>query len=400
MTKYKFTLDQSAVATARELSKQLDEAPQEGGCPFMTSTSAKPAESASGKAQSGPCPFSSSAAATAQLQTAHTASSNQASACPFSAAQADVTPDADTPPDAAMPYVRNYDSSPDQSPSPHLSALDPPLAAATCPFNYENKENMPLQCLSQSAGASGASAELDTALDEPMTEDALKEYEQAFSMDADDAMLQAYAALLSDKVAQADTEANDTPPAAAAAAAGQGSHEGHGCAKMSRMHTEAANPDAQVLHGSQAQADGGNPTADDSQHDAGQSTSHHGAADAHANFSGRSSGTSHAQLDGLNGKSAQSETDAKPESSGLGQAPQATDGFVAQTQSRVAVLSSMWHELLQQPPRWHATMLACFGVQLAMTLYFSLVHQRYVCAQPLHHWRIVCSSPVKLFATI
>jgi len=45
-------------------------------------------------------------------------------------------------------------------------------------------------------------------------------------------------------------------------------------------------------------------------------------------------------------------------------------------QSWTAVMKSLWHELLQQPPRWHAVMAACFGVQLAMTLYFSLVHQR------------------------
>ncbi len=44
--------------------------------------------------------------------------------------------------------------------------------------------------------------------------------------------------------------------------------------------------------------------------------------------------------------------------------------------SWTAVMKSVWHELLQQPPRWHAVMAACFGVQLAMTLYFSLVHQR------------------------
>lgn len=377
MTKYNFTLDRSAVATARELSKQLDEAPQEGGCPFMTSTSAKPAESALGGAQSGPCPFSSSIAATAQLQTAHTGSSNQASACPFSAAKADVTPNADTPPHAAMPSVGYHDSVPDESPSPQSSALGPPPAAATCPFNYENKENMPLQSLSQSAGASGASADLDAAVNEPMTEDALKEYEQAFSMNADEAMLQAYAALLSDKVAEADTEANDTSAAADAAAAGQGSHEGGGCPDMSHIHAEQANPNTQVLHSNQAQADGGNPTADDSQHDARQSTSHYGAAaDAHANLSDRPTGTSHAQIDGLDGKSAQTNMHANTEFSGHGQSPQNTGGSVAQTQSRVAVLGSLWHELLQQPPRWHAIMIACFGIQLAMTLYFSLVHQR------------------------
>ena len=48
-------------------------------------------------------------------------------------------------------------------------------------------------------------------------------------------------------------------------------------------------------------------------------------------------------------------------------------------QSWTAVMKSVWLELLQQPPRWHAVMAACFGIQLAMTLYFSLVHQRCVC---------------------
>lgn len=45
-------------------------------------------------------------------------------------------------------------------------------------------------------------------------------------------------------------------------------------------------------------------------------------------------------------------------------------------QSWTAVAKSVWRELQQQPPRWHAVMAACFGIQLAMTVYFSLVHQR------------------------
>jgi len=71
-SKLDFPLDRSAVATARELSKKLDEAPQEGGCPFMTSAKTQLAEPAPAKPQHDTCPLSSSHAAQSQSQAAQT----------------------------------------------------------------------------------------------------------------------------------------------------------------------------------------------------------------------------------------------------------------------------------------------------------------------------------------
>lgn len=235
-SKLDFPLDRSAVAIARELSKRLDEAPQEGGCPFMTSAKTQLAEPASAELQHGTCPLSSSHAAQSQSHAAQTDVTKQAKVCPFSGAKVDLT---DCQPQgaaaaaaaAAIMGSRCPVSFPDESSPSQSSALGSSPDAASCPFNFGNKENIPTQIQPVGSQSVAASDEAEAAVNEPMTEDALREYEQAFSMDPDEAMLQAYANLLADKVAEADMEADDT--SAAAATAGQGTQADHDCPKMS-----------------------------------------------------------------------------------------------------------------------------------------------------------------------
>jgi len=238
-SKLDFPLDRSAVAIARELSKKLDEAPQEGGCPFMIPAKTQLAEPGSAKMQHDSCPLSSSHAAQSRSQAAQTDFTRQAKVCPFSGAKVDLTDcqsqrataaDHDATIGNRCPVSFPDESSPSESP-----ALGSPPDAASCPFNFGNKENIPTQIQPVGSQSAGASDEAEAAVDEPMTEDALREYEQAFSMDPDEAMLQAYAALLADKVAEADMEADDTP--AAAATAGLVTQVDHDCPNM--MHTDA-----------------------------------------------------------------------------------------------------------------------------------------------------------------
>jgi len=239
-SKLDFPLDRSAVAIARELSKKLDEAPQEGGCPFMISTKTQLAEPASAELQHDSCPFSSSHAAQSQSQAAQTDITKQATVCPFSGANVDLT---DCQLQCAAAAAAATDATlgsscpvnfPDESSPSQSSALGSSPDAASCPFNFGNKENIPTQIQPVESQSVAASDEAEAAVDEPMTEDALKEYEQAFSMDPDEAMLQAYATLLADKVAEADMEADD----AAAATAGQGTQARNGCPKMSRTDAQ------------------------------------------------------------------------------------------------------------------------------------------------------------------
>ena len=243
-SKLDFPLDRSAVAIARELSKRLDEAPQAGGCPFMIPAKTQLAEPASTKLQHDSGPLSPSHAARSQSLAAQTDFIKQAKVCPFSGAKMDLTDcqsqgaaaaaaadAADATMGSRCPVSFPGESSPSQS-----SALGSSPDAASCPFNFGNKENIPTQIQPVDSHSASASDEAEAAVDEPMTENALREYEHAFSMDPDEAMLQAYASLLADKVAEADMEADDTP--AAAATSGQGTQADHDCPKMSRTDAQ------------------------------------------------------------------------------------------------------------------------------------------------------------------
>ncbi|DBA83269.1 TPA: hypothetical protein ACH3X2_006772 [Trebouxia sp. C0005] len=341
--KIDFPLDRSAVAIARELSKKLDEAPQEGGCPFMTSAKTQLAEPASAKMQHDTCPLSSSHAAQSQSHAAQKDVTKQATVCPFSRAQVDLTEchlqgaaaTAAATMGSKCPVYFPGESSPSQS-----SALSSSPDAASCPFNSGNKENIPSQIQPVGSQSVAASDEPEAAADEPMTEDALREYEQAFSLDPDEAMLQAYATLLADKVAEAGMEAVDTP--AAAATAGQATQANHDCPKM--MRTDA------------------------------QTDTQMSGKDAKAVSSGRHISRPASHTHALIEESAEEKTNGWAELAGsykTGQTKPATC-----LQSCTVLTKFLWRELLQQPPRWHAVMAACFGIQFAMTLYFSLVHQR------------------------
>jgi len=375
-SKLDFPLDRSAVATARELSKKLDEAPQEGGCPFMTSAKTQLAEPAPAKPQHDTCPLSSSHAAQSQSQAAQTDVTKQAKVCPFSGVKVDLTDcqsqraaaatDADATLGSRCPVSFHGESSPSES-----SALASSPATASCPFSFGNKENIPSQIQPVGSQSAAASDEAEAAVDEPMTEDALKEYEQAFSMDPDEAMLQAYAALLADKVAEAEMEADDTP--AAAAPASQGTQADHDCPKMSRT-------DAQT----DTQMSGRGPCQ---RHiaaitilfilkpDCNPSIFFCGAGkDTKAVPSGTDISRPASHTHCMTKESAEEKTNGWAELAGSDKAGQTEPA--TWWQSWTAVAKSLWHELLQQPPRWHAVMAACFGIQLSMTLYFSLVHQR------------------------
>ena len=374
-SKLDFPLDRSAVAIARELSKKLDEAPNEGGCPFMVPAKTQLAVPGSAKMQHDTCPLSSSHAAQSQSLAAQTDIIKQAKVCPFSGAKVDLTDcqlrrataaadAADATIGSRYPVSFPGESSPSESP-----ALGSSPDAGSCPFNFGNKENIPNQIQPVESQSVAASDEAEAAADEPMTEDALREYEQAFSMDPDEAMLQAYASLLADKVAEADMEADDTP--AAAAAAGQGTQADHDSPKMSCTDAQADTPmlgrgpcsthvvaitilfilmpDCQpaiFLFGT-----GKDAKAESSDTNISRPASH-----------------THTE------ETAEEKTHGWTELAGsdkTGQTEPATG-----LQFWIAVMKSVWDELLQQPPRWHAVMFACFGIQLAMTLYFSLVHQR------------------------
>ncbi|DBA74157.1 TPA: hypothetical protein ACH3X1_010956 [Trebouxia sp. C0004] len=342
-SKLDFPLDRSAVAIARELSKKLDEAPQEGGCPFMISAKTQLAEPASAKVQHHICPVSSSHAAQSRSQAAQTDVTKQAKICPFSGAKLELT-DCQSQIAAAAAGADSRMGSRCSVNLPGESSLSPSSAlgsspdAASCPFNYGNKENIPSQI--QPVGSAAASDEAEAAVDEPMTEDALREYEQAFSMEPDEAMLQAYATLLADKVAEADMEADDTP--AAAATASQGTQAGNGCPKI--LCTNA------------------------------QTDTQMSGKDAKAMSSGTDISRPASHTHSLAEESAEEKTNGWAELAGSDRTGQIEPATCLQ--SWTAVTNSLWLELLQQPPRWHAVMAACFGVQVAMTLYFSLVHQR------------------------
>ena len=386
-SKTKLSLDKSAVAIARELSKRLDEAPQEaGGCPFMVTTAAAASQqaAASDATQAGFCPFSSSHAAQTDTQTAQASAEMQTSACPFSGATAGASKSPLQQPDTAAMHTNSVlGSLPDEADLDKSSESPaPPTAtasAAACPFHFGNKENIPSQN-QPSAVQSASSEEADVEAVEPMTEDALREYEQAFSMDPDEAMLQAYAALLADKVAETDMAADDR----SAALHSLDTQAGLACLVSADSNDGVAAAQAAVNTHLSNHADAGNnkPNCMNRQLDPGQDKTDPVA----------STGTTCTHAAGLaddhRTPAADSITDAKAKSTFHDRTQQPESASWAEAglsacRSWMGVIGSLWQELLQQPPRWHAVMIACFGIQLVMTLYFSLVHQRYALVQCL-----------------
>ena len=338
-------------------------------CPFSLLSAAKTSAPTVSKIDTHP--LTSVTAATTRAQTA---ASMQTSYCPFGGAQASVTGLAGHTTDASV-QSDGCLGIPKQSlltHSPESSSAAAP--AATCPFSFST------QPTPYEPAAEAASGDADTAGSQLMTDDVLKEYEHAFSLDPDEAMMHAYAALLADKVAEADTEA-DTEAAAYLP-------EQAGCPMMTGLSLQASgHPEAHTPPDGHSTADGSIQAPCSSQQESRQrkaplaDASTEGDADIPS-----AANTTAAQTDCMAGPKAgpqaelETNTWAEPVAKCKHEQTKPADWAQAgqsTSKSWMAVISSLWHDLLQQPPRWHVIMLACFGIQLAMTLYFSLVHQRF-----------------------
>ena len=338
-------------------------------CPFSLLSAAKTSAPTVSKIDTYPL-----TSVTAATTSAQTAASMQTSYCPFGGAQASVTGLAGHTTDASV-QSGGCLGIPKQSlltHSPESSSAAAP--AATCPFSFST------QPTPHEPAAEAASGDADTAGSQLMTDDVLKEYEHAFSLDPDEAMMHAYAALLADKVAEADTEAD--------AEAAAHLPEQAGCPMMTGLSLQASgHPEAHTPPDRHSKADGSNQAPCSSQQESRQRKAPlaDASTEGDANIPSAANTTA-AQTDCMAGPKAgpqaELETNTCAEPMAKRKQEQAKPADWAQagqstSKSWMAVISSLWHDLLQQPPRWHVIMLACFGIQLAMTLYFSLVHQRF-----------------------
>ena len=365
--KWAFTLDRSAVDRARQLSRLLEEAPEEGGCPFMVPTDAMP-EPSNGRS----CPFSSGRAPIAQAQETpvHVA---EDSTCPFGAAS---TASVMLAPEGAA--ARSCVSSSVQPNVP--SHQQQPKAM----FHSGQGGSSPESSLPHPAPVSAAAqSELEQPQVGAMTEEELKEIEQAFAVEPNEAMLQAYAALLAGKVSEADRECADTAQhdSCAAELADRGAEDtpqckgsGHRPEQVSHstpVHPPSptsipANADAfpEAHCGKHAHLSAASPSQ------VGHSSAQVGSAewtpDATAAVASKSDRVT---ADSSGSHAATSHSKAAVRAFRCQGLHQAYHGSM----SRVRWC---YDKLQQQPQTWHVLMTICFGVQLAMTLYFSLVHQR------------------------
>ena len=400
--KWSFSLDRSAVDKARQLSRLLGEAPREGGCPFMVSTNVMP-ESSKGRS----CPFSAGRAPTAHKDRVSAA---EDSVCPFGAANpALLRPATDrAAPGSCMSSCLQADES---------SQLQQPKAEAKCPFHFGHEDFSSVPSLPHTAPDMAAAQTED---EQPQTgaisEEELKQYEQAFAVESDEAMLQAYAALLADKVAEADRDSDVVPKRDSGdmgdAERESGSTPQHHGEKIQKADREAEDT----------------PECNGPGHRPGQrippqhlqSPSHISSrtdADAvrHAECSGQGYETE-ASPSRVHQSSVQTRSAQAPEASSADAAAAAAsmsdrmtacsswllsatahskaaikafslEGLCHAHQRNMSLVGSCCDYLHQQPLRWHILMTICFGVQLAMTLYFSLVHQRYAFLT-LHHCKL------------
>lgn len=394
--KWALSLDRSAVDKARQLSRLLDEAPQQGGCPFMVPTDVKPEPS---KARS--CPFSSGRAPTALEDLVPAA---EASVCPFGATNlASVMP----APDRAAPgcYVSGCLQA-DES-----SWLHQPKAAAKCPLHSGGGSSSPVASLPHIApDLAAAQTEHEQPQIGAMTEEELKEYEQAFAVEPNEAMLQAYAALLADRIAGADRDSDDAPQRDSGRI-GEADRE----PDSTRQHDDDKIAEAdREPEDTQCCNSPGHRPEEPTQPAHIQPPSHTSShTKANAVPQAECSGQCHETEDSRVHQSSQQISSAQEtEASSASAAAAAVATAAAASPSDRMTTRSLWlraatahakaatkafrfqglhraHQqsmrrvrsccdyLRQQPLRWHVLMTVCFGVQLAMTLYFSLVHQRY-----------------------
>lgn len=388
--KWAFTPDRSAVDKARQLSRLLEEAPQEGGCPFMVPTDAMPEPS-----KDRTCPFSSGRAPTAQARETpvHVAEDGT---CPLDAANpASVMP---APEGAAAGSCVSSCVQPNVS-----SHLQQPKA----PLHHGQGGSSPVPPLPHPAPDSAAArAKLEQSQSGAMTEEELKEYEQAFAVEPNEAMLQAYAALLADKVTEAEREPDDTPQRDSCAI----EEDDWTPDSIAQRDDKSEEDDREVEDTSQRKRSAHraeqltqstpvhppSPTRMPTDADDALLEAHGGK---HSCFSEASpSKVSHSLAQP---SSAETTPDAAAAVATAAVAS-ATDSVTANSsrfhtvtvhskaavralcqESHQAYQGSMsrvrwcYNYLQQQPQTWHVLMTICFGVQLAMTLYFSLVHQRY-----------------------
>lgn len=376
---------------ARQLSRLLEEAPQDGGCPFMVPTDAMPEPF-----QGSMCPFSSGRAPIAQAQETpvHVA---QGSICPFGAANpASVMPE----PERAAPG-----SCVNSCVQPNVSShLQQPKA----PIHSEQGGPLPVPSLPHPAPDSAAAqAELEQPQVGAMTEEELKEYEQAFAVEPNEAMLQAYAALLADKVTQADRECEDTPqrdscvteeadrtPESITQRDDDKSEEVDGEAEDTPQHKGSGHRMEQPAHlvpDVHPPSPTSIPTDADAFLEAHRGKHSHFSEASPSKMGHSSAQTSSAEMtpdaaaavataaaasksDRVTANSSWSRTSTVHSKAAVRALCQGLNQAYQGSMSRVKWCCDY---LQQQPQRCHVLMTICFGVQLAMTLYFSLVHQRY-----------------------
>ena len=387
--KWAFSLDRSAVDKSRQLSRLLDEAPQEGGCPFMVSTGVM-MESSKGRS----CPFSAGRAPTAHKDQVSAA---EDSVCPSGAANPALlrpATDRGTSGSCVSSCLQSDES----------SQLQQPKAEAKCPLHFGHEEFSSVPSLPHTAPDMAAAQTED---EQPQTgaisEEELKQYEQAFAVESDEAMLQAYAALLADKVAETDRDSDDVP-------------------KRDSGDIEREPGSTPQCHGDKIQkADReaeDTPECNGPGHRPGQHIpSEHLQSPSRISSCTDADAVQHTECSGpcCETEASPSKVHQSPVQSSSAQAPEASSadaaaaaastsdrmttcsswllsaaahtkaaikafsrkGLCCAHQRSMSLLGSCFDYLHHQPSRWHILMTICFGVQLAMTWYFSLVHQRY-----------------------
>lgn len=418
------SLDRSALDKARQLSKLLDDAPpMQGGCPFMVLPDDMLQPSGGSKGRS--CPFSSGRAPGVHAQESsnhvtsdtvlpltsdgapgahsreipgHTAENTvlplTLDTSPNAEAQASSVPDAEDikvcplraksgavmpAPAAAVPEgleSRNVTSFHSDEP-PHVVE---PTAQGKCPFHFDPDSASPLPSPSSpqpAAATEAAWAECELSGVSAMTDEALREYEQAFAVDPDEAMLQAYGALLADKVAEACGEADDSSQCDA------GDRQGHDQAYVAPRPltlTPGGTPGQPTLPAHELPpsklADAcskiqchGSDLSRGREHQTSAQTPHHQTSDHNSAAAATQPG---------NITTGSSEPHAATALSNAAvTAAFNWRGLHDAYQHSMNRISAWCAFLQQQPLRWHVLMTTCLGLQLVMMLYFSLVHQRY-----------------------
>lgn len=295
--------------------------------------------------------------------------------CPFRATPAVVTP---TPKPAAHGDLQSSCLSSSHSDGP--PQVTQSKAAGKCPFHFEPSTSSPLlsSALPQPAPAPAA-AEVEHELPgmSAMTDEALREYEQAFAVDPDEAMLRAYGALLADKVAEACGQADDSSKSDAEGRQGrefectaaQPSTPPPGCTpKQPTLPAHGLAP-SRLAHASPLVQRYESETRASK---APQASSHATCAQiAEADSAAAATQTNNMtnRSSGLHAVTAHSKAAVM--------AAFACQGVHDACQHSMNRVSACRDFLQQQPLRWHLLMTACLGLQLVMMLYFSLVHQRY-----------------------